>query len=95
MKFKYTVIYTNRWQSGYYALTRMKRVEIECDDTNRLDKLAHEVGTKDIQFIFDGWPLMVGENDITAIPGPTEPRESVSTRLRPAFFKINSTITNA
>ena len=40
----------------------MKRVEIECDDTNREAKVAEAVDTEDIQYIFKGWPLMIGED---------------------------------
>ena len=63
MKTKYTVIYTKRWQSGshWHALTKMKRVEIECDDTNRGQKLSEAVDTEDIEYTFKGWPLMLGE----------------------------------
>jgi len=63
MKNKYTVIYTRRWVSGshHHALTKMSRVEVECDDTNRLDKLGEAVDTDDIQYIFNGWPPMVEE----------------------------------
>jgi len=63
MKTKYTVIYTKRWQSGshWHALTKMKRVEIECNDTNRAAKLAEAVDTEDIQYIFKDWPPMLGE----------------------------------
>jgi len=66
MKTKYTVIYTQRWQTGSHwnALTKMKRVEVDCDDTNRLFKLAEEVGTEDIQYIFEGWPPMQGEKTV-------------------------------
>jgi len=63
MKTKYTVIYTKRWQSGshWHALTKMKRVEIECDDTNRVAKLTEAVDKEDIDYIFKGWPPMLGE----------------------------------
>lgn len=66
MKAKYTIIYTQRWQTGsvWHALAKMKRVEVDCDDSNRFLKLAEEVGTNDIQFVFNGWPLMQGEKDI-------------------------------
>lgn len=60
---KYTVIYTERWQSGshWHALTKMKRVELECDDSNRANRITEIVGTEDIQYIFHGWPMMLGE----------------------------------
>lgn len=60
---KYTVVYTVRWSSGshWHALTKMKRVEIECNDSNRSQKLAEAVGTEDIQYVFLGHPPMLGE----------------------------------
>ena len=66
MKTKYTVIYTKRWQSGshWHALTKMKRVEIECDDSNRAVKLSEAVGTEDIEYTLKGWPLMIGEEEV-------------------------------
>jgi len=70
MKTKYTVIYTKRWQSGshWHALTKMKRVEVECDDTNRVAKLTEAVDKEDIDYIFKGWPLMVGgDSDVDFI----------------------------
>ena len=72
MKTKYTVIYTQHWQTGSHwnALTKMKRVEVDCDDTNRLFKLADEVGTEDIQYIFEGWPPMQGEKTVDALEKP-------------------------
>lgn len=63
MKSKYTVIYTERWMSGsqYHAMTKMMRVEIECDGSNMMTQLVELVGTADIQYIFEGWPLLQGE----------------------------------
>lgn len=63
MKSKYTVIYTERWMSGsqYHAMTKMMRVEIDCGDKNIMNQLHELVGTTDIQYIFEGWPLLQGE----------------------------------
>ena len=65
MKSKYTVVYTDRWQSGshHHALTKMKRVELDCNDSNRLPQIVALVGTEDVQYIFEGWPKMLGETD--------------------------------
>ena len=63
---KYTVIYTRRWQTGshWHALTKMERVEIECNESELMPKLVEIVGTEDIQYIFQGWPLLQGEKSI-------------------------------
>jgi hypothetical protein len=60
---KYTVIYNERWQSGshWHCLTKMKRIEIEFNDSNLFQKISNEVGSEDICFIFEGWPKMQGE----------------------------------
>lgn len=66
MKNKYTVIYTERWQSGshHHALTKMKRVEVDFDEGSLMDQLVKSVGTEDIQFIFVGWPMLEGERNV-------------------------------
>lgn len=68
MKTKYTVIYTVRWSSGSHchAQTKMKRVELEFDETRDgtdISAIADIVGTDDIQYIFPGWPPLVGETE--------------------------------
>ena len=61
MKNKYTVIYVKSWQSGshWHSLTKMARVEV--DDDNLTPNLMEAVEYEDIQFVFVGWPPMVGE----------------------------------
>lgn len=59
---KYTVIYTERWQTGshWHALTKAKRIETK--NNKEIMKVAIEqCGTEDIQYIFNGHPTFVGE----------------------------------
>jgi hypothetical protein len=39
----------------------MKRVEVDCDDLNRMAKIIEAIDNEDIQYIFMGWPLLQGE----------------------------------
>ncbi len=66
-KIKYTVIYNKRWQSGSHThcLTKMRRIEIQDNGGDLLQRIINEVNSEDIQYIFLGWPMMQGETDKT------------------------------
>ena len=43
-------------------MTKMRRVEFESERNVIAEKFVEAVGTEDIQYIFVGWPPVIGED---------------------------------